>query len=51
MVVLNEMYLRECGLTTLQTRRLRGGQVELKTILTGYKNIDINIVFSLVHAF
>ena len=38
-----EMRLRECGLTTLETRRLRGDQIEVFTILNGYENIDRNI--------
>ena len=42
-----EMHLRECGLTTLETRRLRGDQNEVFKILNGYENIDTNkiIVF------
>ena len=35
-----EMRLKECGLTTLETRRLRGGQIEVFKILNGYENID-----------
>ena len=38
-----EMRLRECGLTTLENRRLRGDQIEGLKILNGYENIDINI--------
>ena len=38
-----EMLLKECGLTTLETRRLRGDQIEVLKILNGYENIDINI--------
>ena len=37
-----EMRLIECGLTTLETRRLRD-QIEVFKILTGYENIDRNI--------
>ena len=35
-----EMHLKECGLTTLETRRLRGDQIEVFKILNGYENID-----------
>ena len=38
-----EMRVRECGLTTLETRRLRGDQIEVFKILNGYSNIDIYI--------
>ena len=37
-----EMCLEECSLTTLQTRRLRGDQIEVFKILNGYEHIDIN---------
>ena len=39
-----EMCLKECGLTTLETRRLRGDQIEVFKILNGYEHIDRNIV-------
>ena len=38
-----EERLKECGLTTLETRRLRGGGgqiVEVFKILNGYENTD-----------
>ena len=35
-----EMRLKECGLTTLETRRLRGYQIEGFEILNGFENID-----------
>ena len=34
-------------LTTLETRRLRGDQIEVFKILNGYENIDRNMFFSL----
>ena len=41
-----QMHLKECGLTTLETRRLTGDQIEVFKILNGYENIDRNIFFS-----
>ena len=38
-----EEQLKECGLTTLETRWLRGYQIEVFKILNGYENIDRNI--------
>ena len=35
--------LKECDLTTLETRRLRGYQIEVFMILNGYENIDRNM--------
>ena len=32
--------LLECGLTTLETRRLRGDQIEVFKIVNGYKDIE-----------
>ena len=41
-----EMRLIECCLTTLETRRLRGDQIEVFKILNGYENIDRNILLT-----
>ena len=41
-----EMRIKECGLTTLKTRRLRGEQIEVFKMLNAYENIDRNILFS-----
>ena len=40
-----EERLKECGLTTQETRRLRGDQIEVFKICNGYENIDSNIFF------
>ena len=40
-----EERLTKCGLTTLETRRLTGNQIEVFKILNGYENID-KICFS-----
>ena len=42
-----EERLKEYGLTTVETRRIRRHQTEVFKILNGYENIDRNIVFSL----
>ena len=44
-----EERLKECGLKTLETRRVRGGgdQIDVFKILNGYENIDSNIFFDI----
>ena len=37
------MRLKECGLTTLETRRLKGDQTEVFKILNGYENIFFSV--------
>ena len=39
-----EMHLKECGLTTLETRRLRGFQKEVFKILNGCANMENKIL-------
>ena len=40
-----EMRLKECGLTTPETRCLRGDRIEVFKILNGYDNINRSICF------
>ena len=42
-----ESHLLQCGLTTLETRRLRGDQIEVFKIVNGYEDGDRNIFFKL----
>ena len=42
-----ESRLLECGLTTLETRRLRGDPIEVFKIVNGYEDIDRNVFFKL----
>ena len=42
-----DMCLRERGLTTPETKRLRGDQIEVLKIFKRYENIDRNILFLL----
>ena len=40
-----ESRLLQCGLTTLETRILRGDQIEMITIVNGYDDVDRNMFF------
>ena len=40
-----ESRLLQCGLTTLETRRLRGEQIEVFKIVNGYEDVDRNMFF------
>ena len=42
-----ESCLLQCGLTTLETRRLRGDQIEVFKIVNGYEDVDRNMFFKL----
>ena len=42
-----ESRLLQCGLRTLETRRLRGDQIEVFKIVNGYKDVDRNMFFKL----
>ena len=45
-----ESRLLQCGLTTLETRTLRGDQIEVFKIVNGYEDVDRNIFFKLKKA-
>ena len=40
-----ESRLLQCSLTTLETRKLRGDQIEVFNILNGYEDINRNVFF------
>ena len=42
-----ESHLLQCGLTTLETRRLRGDEIEVFKIVNGYEDVDRNMFFKL----
>ena len=42
-----ESRLLQCGLTTLETRRLREDQIEVFKIVNGYEEVDRNMFFKL----
>ena len=42
-----ESRLFQCGLTTLDTMRLRGDQIEVFKIVNGYEDVDRNMFFKL----
>ena len=39
-----ESHLLECGLTTLETRRLSGDQIDVFKIVISYEDIDRNVL-------
>jgi len=39
--------LKDCRLTTLETKRLRGDQIEVFKILNGFENVDRNTFLSI----
>ena len=41
-----ESRLLQCGLTTLETRRLRGDQIEVFKIVNGYEDVNRNMFFN-----
>ena len=41
-----EERLKGCSLTTLETSKLRGDQIEVSNLLNGYENIDRNMYIS-----
>ena len=41
-----ESRLLQCGLTALDTRRLRGDQIEVVKIVKGYEDVDRNMFFN-----
>ena len=40
-----ESHLLQCGLTTLEIKRLRGYQIEVFKIVNGYEDVDRNMFF------
>ena len=42
-----ESRILQCGFTTLETRRLRGDQIEVFKIMNGYEDVDWNMFFKL----
>ena len=46
----SEGRLLQCGLTTLETRKLKGDQIEVFKIVNGYEDVDRNMFFKLKKA-
>ena len=42
-----EIRLLQCGLTTLETRRLSGDQIDVFKIVNGYEDVDRDMFFKL----
>ena len=47
MHVCYESRLLQCGLTTLETRRLRGDQIEVFKIVNSCEDVDKNLLFEM----
>ena len=47
MHVCYESRLIQCGLTTLETRKLRGDQIEVFKIVNGCEDVDKNLLFEM----
>ena len=47
MHVCYESRLLQCGLTTLETGRLRGDQIEVFKIVNGCEDVDKNLLFEI----
>ena len=51
MHVCYESRLLQCSLTTLETRKLRGDQIEVFKIVNGCEDVDKNLLFEMAILF